>query len=450
MSRGDIRGATGHAVDLVAMNALDENHQALLIRLYRMAGDDAAAQRQQEACQELFARELGVAPGPGVASALREPAVGGVPVGDEASVRAVLEAGEAAVAAGAVESGVQSLRTAVAMADGAAAGHLGITARLSLAEALIHSLRGQDEEGTAILHLADEMAAGIEEPFLSLAARAELGYVDFLRGRYERSERWLSDVLTGAPDTPALQAKALAFLGSVASDRADYPRAQHLFERASAMAQAAGDVRRGAYIVTMLGRLHLLRGDLDRAAAELDRAISSAESDRWLAFLPWPQALRGEVEVARGQPAVVAPMLAQAFARACQLGDPCWEGMALRVLALVAEAEAEIDAAFAHLADARVRCNRLADPYVWLDVAIDDAQCRLGLVHGHARTGEWIDRMHDTASRTGMRELVVHALAYRAVHRGQEAGGDATAARLLAADIENPTLEDFLDRWIPA
>ena len=45
MARGALDRARGFAVRAAAMSPLDENHQALLIRLYRLAGDDAAASR---------------------------------------------------------------------------------------------------------------------------------------------------------------------------------------------------------------------------------------------------------------------------------------------------------------------------------------------------------------------------------------------------------------------
>jgi hypothetical protein len=41
------------------MSPLDENHQALLIRLYRMAGDDDAAARQFAACARTLRAQLG-------------------------------------------------------------------------------------------------------------------------------------------------------------------------------------------------------------------------------------------------------------------------------------------------------------------------------------------------------------------------------------------------------
>jgi DNA-binding SARP family transcriptional activator len=113
MSSGDHHLAIGYAIRAALMSPLDENHQALLIRLYRLTGDDAAAEQQFEACCELFSRELGSAPGPAVHAALGEKRIHAEPVDDPASVEAIVEAGSAAVAAGAVEAGVQSLRTAV-------------------------------------------------------------------------------------------------------------------------------------------------------------------------------------------------------------------------------------------------------------------------------------------------------------------------------------------------
>jgi len=91
--------------------------------------------------------------------------------------------------------------------------------------------------------------------------------------------------------------------------------------------------------------------------------------------------------------------------------------------------------------DARVRANRLADPYVWLDVYILDAQCNLGRRHGHPGTKLWADTMRQLASRTGMRELTVRSMIHGAA-LGNE--GDAAAAVLLAADIENPVLDLIL------
>ena len=164
------------------MNPLDEHHDALLIRLHRMAGDDARAAKQFAACTEILDRELGVAPGPAVLAALQETGPAGQRA-DRATVEALIEAGSTAVAAGAVQPGVQSLRTAVRLADGADRGVLRVESRFALAEALVHSLRGYDEEGLAALYEADQIAAGQDDLGALPWKRAEIGYVDFLRAR---------------------------------------------------------------------------------------------------------------------------------------------------------------------------------------------------------------------------------------------------------------------------
>ena len=77
---------------------------------------------------------------------------------DTASIDAIVESGAAAVSAGAVEAGVLSLRNAVRLADAAGAPDLRVRSRLVLAEALVHSVGGLDEDGLAYLHEADEIA----------------------------------------------------------------------------------------------------------------------------------------------------------------------------------------------------------------------------------------------------------------------------------------------------
>ncbi len=432
MARGALEAAIGYAVRAAAMSPLDENHQALLIRLYRMAGDDDAAAKQFAACAKALRAELGVAPGPAVQAAMRQPGYAPGEVAGDAMIEAIIEAGSAAVSAGAVEAGVQSLRTAARLADGAGATRLRVSSRLVLAEALVHALGGLDEEGLAALHEADEIALANGLLNDVAQARAELGYVDFLRGRYDRAELWLTDALEYASGSPSVQAKAMTYLGSVESDRASYRRAVGLLEQAVTLSLTAGEPRQQAYALSMLGRISLFRGALDVAAGQLDASIKLAEHDHWLAFLPWPQALRGEVQLARDDPAGAAELLQHAFARACQLGDPCWEGMAARGLALVAEATGDTERAFALLADARARSSRLAEPYLWLDGYILDAQCELGRRHGHPDTGAWIEALRNLACRSGMRELTLRSLQHGAA-LGR--AGDDAAADVLADEI---------------
>jgi DNA-binding SARP family transcriptional activator len=120
MAQGRLDEALRYAVRLIAMTPLDENHHALLIRLYRMAGDEAAARRQLATCTELLGRELGVRPGAAVRAALRETRIEHDGPVDRAGVEAMLEAGRAAVSAGAIDTGADSLRTAYGSPTGRA------------------------------------------------------------------------------------------------------------------------------------------------------------------------------------------------------------------------------------------------------------------------------------------------------------------------------------------
>ncbi len=436
LARGELERARALAVQAAEMSPLDENHQALLIRIYRLAGDDAAAARQFDAWSATAERELGTSPGAAVLLAARERRASERAV-DVVSIHAVTEGGAAAVSAGALAAGVTSFEAAVRMADQAGVGSARVQTRLVLAEALIHTLGGLDEAGLAALTEAERIAIAQGDVESMAAARAELGYVDFLRARYDRAERLLEQVLAPGEASPSARAKAMTYLGAVESDRSDYPRAIALLEAAIRASHAVGEPRRAAFGLSMLGRVALLRGDLDAAEEHLRAAVEVAEAEHWLSFLPWPQALRGHVLLARRDLEGAARCLEQSFARACQIGDPCWEGISARGLALLAEAAGDPDRAIVDLMEARSRANRLADPYVWLDVFILDALCELGDRHGHPLTATWVEEMRERASRTGMQELTVRAMLHGA---RLDTAGDAEAAALLAGAVDNPQL----------
>jgi DNA-binding SARP family transcriptional activator len=440
LARGELARARDLAVQATVMSPLDENHQALLIRIYRLAGDDEAAARQFDAWSATAERELGASPSTAVLLAARErPA--SERAADRASIHAVTEGGAAAVSAGAVAAGIASFEEAVRMADQAGVASARIQTRQELAEALIHSFGGLDEAGLAALTEAERIATAQGDAVAVARARAELGYVDYLRARYDRAERLLDQVLESEEASASDRAKAMTYLGTVESDRADYPRAVALLEGAIDASRAVGERRREAFALSMLGRIGLLRGDLAAADVQLRAAVAVAEAEHWLSFLPWPQALLGHVSLARDDLEGATRCLEQSFARACQIGDPCWEGISARGLALLAERTGNPERALTDLLDARARTTRLADPYVWLDVYILDALCELGLRHGHPRTAGWVAEMHERASRAGMQELTVRSMLHGA--RLGDAG-DAAAASLLGATIDNPRLADVL------
>src|SRR5262249_7246689 len=154
VASGDYETAIDLSLRLVELDPFDENAQTLLVRSLASAGDRAGAQERVRMCTELFQRELGTEPSAGLRLAA-EASPGSsmlAPVGGGPAVRAQLEAGDAAIDAGAVEVGLQCLRRAVAEAEAFGDDDLLARSLFSLGSALVHAVRGRDLEGAAALH----------------------------------------------------------------------------------------------------------------------------------------------------------------------------------------------------------------------------------------------------------------------------------------------------------
>ena len=438
MAGGAMQEAAGIAGRLVRRNPLDENYQALLVRSLAAAGDGAGAARQAVACRELFKRELGVQPGPALDAALRaSPAAStALPATGHASAVAQLEAGQAAIGAGALDAGLQCLRRAMAEADAGDDAVLWVRARVALGSALVHAARGHDEEGATALHEALNVGRDAS-PQLAAAACRELGYVEYLRGRYERALPWLERARSLAGDDRAEQARIATVQGSVLSDTAHYEAAIAMLRGAEALGNSAGDTRQVTYALAMLGRALLLRGEADAAAEALDRSVALAQ-EGWMAFLPWPHSLRAEIDLARGDVDAASSRFEHAFALGCHFDDPCWEGIAGRGLGLVAIARGEPKRAAEILVDTVARCVRLPDAYLWGKGYALDVLCDLAVAEGMPQASAWVNELHILAARGGMREFTVRAHLHRAALGD---GASAVAARLLAAEIGNPALQ---------
>jgi DNA-binding SARP family transcriptional activator len=430
------------ATRLVRSNPLDENFQALLVRSLAAAGDGVGAARQAAACRELFRRELGVEPGSTLAAAVRTATATPLarPATGRPAVLALLEAGEAAIGAGALEAGVQCLRRAVVEADSTGDPTLGARTRIALGEALVHAARGCDEEGASALHEA--LAIGeIAAPLLGAAACRELGYVEFLSGRYERAQVWLGRAAGLAGEDASEQARIAIVHGATLSDTAHYAAAIAMLRRAVALAESVGDLKRRAYALSMLGRAAMLSGDIDAAVLALDQSLALAQGN-WTAFVPWPLSLRAEAGLLRGEVAEASDRFEHAFALGCQMGDPCWEGIAGRGLGRIAIARGETRKALEILVDAVARCVRFPDAYLWGKGYALDVLCGLAVDKAMPQATAWIDELQVLAGRSGMRELVARAHLHRC-GLGDAASGNA--ARFLAVEIDNPGLSRFVE-----
>jgi tetratricopeptide (TPR) repeat protein len=380
----------------------------LLVRCLAAAGDGVGAARQAAACGELFQRELGVSPGPALTDALHTVTATAVmrPAGGRAGAWAQLEAGEAAIGAGVLEAGLQCLRRAIVDGDATGDPILRTRARLALGSALVHAARGRDSEGAAALHEALAIGA-VEAPGLAAAVCRELGYVEFLLGRYDRALAWVERAKPPAAGSLAEQARIATLEGAILSDMAYYDESLQRLRQAKLWCVEAGDPKQAVYAESMIGRALLLKNQLDEAEEVLDACVDQTRRI-WTAFLPWPDSFRAEVDLRRGDIDIAAERFEQAFALGCQLSDPCWEGIAGRGMGLVAAARGQSTQATEIFKDTLQRCARLPDAYVWGRAYVLESLCELAVRLGDPRAPAWVDQLLVVAASAGMRELVDH------------------------------------------
>ena len=434
-------GAPLHAAALasraLALNTYDDGVHELLVRCLARAGDVAAARKHADACEVLFRRELGRAPDPGVRRAIDEHAVeSSLAGGDRAAALGQLEAGRAAVDAGAVDPGVACLRQACAEARGVGDPALLARTLAALGAALVHSVRGGDEEGAAVLHEALALAEAGGDREVECKVCRELGFVAAQAGRGVSAVRWLGRA-SGLTADDRERAAVLGTRGKALSDRAHYEAAIGLLEESIAAARRCGDVRQAAWSLAILGRALLLRGQWAEAAELLDESLARVGEDGWVAFQPFPEALRAEVALRQSDSDHAIALLDHAFALGCRIGDPCWEASAARARGLVHEAAGERAAALTWLRDAAVRAVRVADPYAWMHAWCLDALANVAIADAAADARDYVARLEQLAARGDMRELVVRAALHRA-RLGDPSGLES--ARLLGEAIDNPAL----------
>jgi DNA-binding SARP family transcriptional activator len=444
LASGQAREALAYASRTVARNPLEEGNHELLVRSLVASGDRAAALRQVAVCEDTLRRELGVE----ASAALRDAAAappgppGGRPASGRAAVTSQLDAGRAAIAAGAVEAGIDCLRRACADAAAQPDPALQASALAALGGALVHAIRGRDEEGAVVLHEAVRLATRAGDGQTAVTAYRELGFVEVQAGRRGTAEAWLARAEDLA-ETDVQLAAILGVRGMNASDHGDYQAAFDHLRASVERAERGRDPRQQAWSLSILARAHLLRDERSQAAAALAESLELVRAERWLAFLPWPEALNAELDLRAGRVDAAAEQLEHAWALARHLDDPCWEGMAARGLGLLGAARGDPASARSWLAEARARCNRTTDRYQWVSAHVLDAVVGTAIDHhDEAEAARLADALASLAARGDMRELVVRAHLHRA-RLGDPAA--LATARLLAADIDNPALAPLLD-----
>lgn len=448
LATGRAADAVVYAARTVALNPLEESSHELLVRSLATAGDRAAALRQLEVGEDVLRREFGVQASPALreASTVVPGSPTGLPLSRGAAAASQLEAGRAAIAAGAVDAGLQCLRQAAAAASRCGDAALHGRALAALGGALVHALRGRDGEGAVVLQEALLVAERAGDRVTAVTVLRELGFVEVQAGHRKTADHWLvkAHALAG---TDAELAAILGVRGMNASDLADYPAAfDHLHESVDRAARCE-DGRQQAWSLSILARAHLLRGEHSQAGTALAGSLDLVRRHRWTAFLPWPQALQAELDLAAGDEDAAADGFEQAWALGCQVNDPCWESMAARGLGLLHARRGDYGAASSWFGEASAAANRVPDRYQWLRAYVLDATITAALDRpardrtGRDRTARLVATLASLAARAELRELVVRAQLHR--HRlGDPAG--LTSARLLGADIDNPVLAGLL------
>jgi len=446
VASGHPRRAIPHARALVTLEPWDEGAHELLVHALAQGGDVEGARGHVRVVTELFLDQLGMAPSRSLAAAA-EPVMTR-PVGASAARTLVqLQAGEAAMSAGAAEAGVEALRRAVLGARAVGDAELLVSALTALGSAQVHAVRGSDESGAAALREAVAVADRSGRPELATGASRELAWVEFLRARVESAERWLDRAMATAGADEAERAWILLTRGSLRSDVGRHDDAQPLLREAIRHAEHAGDLRAAAMALTHLGRLHLLRGEHQQARTHLERAAQLGRDAGWLSFVPYPQAWLGELALREGHVDEAAEVFGQAHALALEVADPCWETLAGRGLGLVAAARGEDDEAARLLHEAPAACRRFTDTYLWVEAYAMAAEAQHAINSGNPRAADLMEELDRVASRHGMRELQAEAAVFGAL---LGLPGSLDLARTQLSAVDNPALTQRFEQLLAA
>jgi tetratricopeptide (TPR) repeat protein len=409
MSQGDLVQAVQVAGRLVSLSPYVDSHQELLIRAYAVSGDPTGARQQLQSAVRLFRRELGCDPQPSVflAAELATTHAAGVP--EPARVLALIEAGRAQVAAGATDAAIQVMRAACDEARRTGTPRFEAAAQLALGAALIGAGTARHQEGELALHRAIVFAQAADEPTIAASAYRHLAASDVLRGSYDRADRRLAAAASPRTEDPQA-AVELASIGGVSLlDQGDIDGAIDTFHRGL----AADPQREHPFLPIMLahtGRAHLLAGDPTTARRHLHDSLDLARARAWAGVTAAPLALLGHTAIAEQDLENARELLEQAFARACQVSDPCWETWSAHGFGLHAEAFGDDQAALTHLADAADRSRPQRGGHLWSHVwALSDA-VRVARRAHDPRADAWFTEALTTAQRCGMRGLTEQLL----------------------------------------
>ena len=413
LSGREFNRAVALASAMLRQAPFEEGSHVLLVKALASSGGADAAIRQADASEAMFAEELGVSASPAIRAAARPAIAAPIPgVSVRASAESLCDAGLAALSAGAADAGIECLRGASAAAEESGDKELLGRCLTELGTALVHSIRGYDDEGAVILATAVDLAttAGAEQ--IAAKALSELAYVDVLAGRRASAAEYLRAAGELTTGDAALTAALAGFDAMNLSDWGRLEASAERFGTAVELSRTAGAVRREAWCLGLGARTLFLLGRMDDAVDWTNRSRELADRERWTAFRPWPEAWLAHVRLANGEdPSVVREAAEGTFALARQLQDPCWEGLAAKTIGLTHLADGEHATALEWMKHAGTLCRRVTDSYIWIEVDAFLAEAQAALDYGDAGRAEAVARRAvDVAAKGSMDDLMDRAL----------------------------------------
>lgn len=356
---------------LVADPYADALHE-LAVDIHVTRGDRRAAEEYVELVDRRYRTELATGAPDTIRRPLERPPPPEVAVRVDIAAQALLRAAQAKLDTGDYDGALETGRRAAS--DAASSGDRGLEARAltTLAGALIHTLRGRDHESLGILAHALRLSTEIGDAGLTADIEREFGFVALLDAHYGAAEAALSRSIEWAErGSDAIRAaRATTFLGLCQSDRAEYERA------AKTVSDAIRDLDRDdaraaqAYARILLARIRLLSGPAEEARELAESAAAQARASGGHSIVPFALAIAGEAAMLQGDLSGAEGISGEAFTLACEIQDPCWEAMSLRVLGHLEARRGDVSRALEMLDDALRRCVRLADTYRWAEAQI--------------------------------------------------------------------------------
>ena len=411
LTAGQTDQATATAAELVEANPYDEELQELYVRCLLAAGDPVSARRQQQAAIDLVRHDLGVEPGPGLLTVGRN--ADDEVDGDVASIKAWSKLGLVWLHAGSYEPALTVMRRAIRAARRQDDPALLLRVLLICGYGLRVSSLGAGAESTTVQHEAMALAAQLGNESSLGVAELQYATTELLRGQYSRALHWADSAWTRCDGDPVKVSRVSTVRGTAIVDTGRYAEGIDELEKALRSAPIDADPRNAAYALSMLGKAHLLRGDIGAAIEPLDQAIHLARV-HWIGLRPWPESLRAEVALRCGQLERARQMFHEAYALARNFAySPCWESAAARGLGLVAAADGVVDRALTWFDDAYGRCARGTATYQWVRCNALDSLCELAVANAMPAAPAWLAAFEEQAACLGMHGFLMRSAEHR-------------------------------------